>query len=98
MSAAAAIAEAARETLASAPPAMAAARSAFDPRPVRPANRATDTEYRARDAAETSWPVTLMRSGPALPMKNRCTSFTSAPGRGNGASARLRPVARPRRS
>jgi len=36
-----------------------------------------------------------MRSGPALPMKNRCMSFMSAPGRGNGASARLRPVASP---
>jgi hypothetical protein len=43
----------------------------LDPRPTRPASRATDTENWARDAAEMSWPATLMRSGPALPMKNR---------------------------
>src|SRR5215216_2448323 len=36
-----------------------------------------------------------MRSGPASPWKNRWTSLTSAPGCGKGASARLRPVARP---
>src|SRR5512132_2176768 len=36
-----------------------------------------------------------MRSGPASPWKNRRTSLISAPGCGKGASARLRPVARP---
>ena len=80
MSAAAAVAEAASEVLATAPPAMAAAVSILDP--VRPANCATDLENTARDAAERSCPVTLIRSGPELPRKNFCTSLTSAPGCG----------------
>jgi hypothetical protein len=93
VSAAAAVAEAASEVLASAPPAMAAALSILDP--LRPANCATDLENTARDAAESSWPATLMRSAPELPWKNFCMSLTSAPGCGNGASAKLSPVARP---
>src|SRR5215211_5950803 len=74
---------------------MAPVRSAFDPVFARPASRATDAAKRARKTAERSCPVTLIRSGPALSMKNRWMSLTSAPGRGNGASARLNPVASP---
>lgn len=68
MSAAAAVAEAASEVLASAPPATAAALSISDP--LRPANCATDLENTAKDATESSWPATLMRSAPELPWKN----------------------------
>src|SRR5215216_253362 len=93
--AAAAVAEAARERLARAPPVMAMAWRVLDPRPAWPASRATDAENTAREASERSWPPTLIRSGPASPWKNRWTSVMSAPGRGKGASARLRPVARP---
>jgi hypothetical protein len=53
---------------ASAPSAMAAALSMLDP--VRLASCAIDLESTASDAAERSWPVTLMRSGTALPRKN----------------------------
>jgi hypothetical protein len=49
VSAAAAVAEAASEVLANAPPAMAATLSILDP--VRPANCATDLENTASDAA-----------------------------------------------
>jgi hypothetical protein len=91
--AAAAVAEAASEVLASAPPAMAAALSILDP--LRPVSCATDLENTASDAAERSCPVTLIRSAPASPWKNFCTSWTSAPGCGNGTSARLSPLARP---
>ena len=51
---AAAVADAASDTLASAPPAMAMARSALDPRPTWPASRATDAENTAREAADRS--------------------------------------------
>ena len=52
VSAAAAVAEAASEALASAPPAIAAALSVLDP--ARPASCATDLENTARDAADRS--------------------------------------------
>ena len=72
----------AREAAASPPPAAAAAWRARDPRPDRPASLATDAVNRARARAETAWPATLSRAGPAFSVKYRLTWAGSAPGRG----------------
>ena len=82
MSAAAQAEAVASDAAASPPPATAAAWTARDPRPLRPASVATDAVNRTRAAAEIAWPAALKRAGPALLPKYCRTLAGSAPGRG----------------
>jgi hypothetical protein len=76
------VSEVANAAAASAPPATAVVRSIPEPRPDREASLATEAVNRASEAAEISWPTTLIRAAPGFSRKYLSTSAGSDPGRG----------------
>src|SRR5215204_2588884 len=84
-----------READESPPEAAVTAPSFETPGPESLASAATRVANRASQAAEASWPATLIRAGFALSWKKRRIAVGLAPGCGKGASARASPVARP---